>query len=1335
MKKLLLFFTFLSAIALWTHADVVAFVADGFTYSGTGTNVTIKNNSSNNIAGESFSNNDVTITFESANSTKVTVNSNLVRWYAGDILHFTHTDGVTIENIKVNCSSSTYAGKTTTPAFSSNTNNINTYILTETQQALSDFTIKTSAQKRFSYIEVTYSKKTLLPDAPITFGSGIDNSTQTIDIVKDVANDYWTAAPVLSGADGLPVTYASSDDNVAMMDDDKVMIVSAGTTTISATSAATEQYAETTVSYTLVVEKATPVIKFTQEKVTLNAGEEYTPAFTDDTTPGLTYAYSIANEDLALIDENTGHILADENSGTTTVTATSAETATYKSGSASFTLEVKGKLAPTLAFNREITDGKVIINLVDDVNNGEWTNPVLATCAENLSVKYRSSNEEVVMAEDGMFMIVGPGTTTITAYTESTPEYASASISYELVVEKKAMTLTLDPATENYDLMLGDEAPVAVFVNGASSEAVTVSSSDEAVAVYADGKITTKGAGTAELTFTLAETATATGAVAKVTVNVTDPNAPKVDVLTTTVFNKNSYTTAVTYNSDETKASYTGYVMNNKDNMQMNAGSSNGIYTIKSGGVVKNVTFKWASNTTAEREFVIYGSHTAYTGKPTSKELARFKYASGDTEKTFDFTSLDEQYEYVGFNSGGKVIYVEYIKVEWGAGLPVATLTFPEGVAASEQTVNIVDDVNAEGYWEAAPKATCAEGLDIIYTSSNPEIAAFDETGLKILAAGTTTVTAEVKSTSEYAGAKISYTLNVVKAVPVLKFTAESASVKEGESIAMPAVECTEGLTLTYSTDNTLLSIAEDGSSIIAAAVEADTDVVLKAAFAGDARYKAAEATIPVKIIAKLHATLSFGEAVDGQEQSVALVDFDGKAWTEAPVATCSAELPVIYSTADATVAEYVDGALVIRALGTTTVTASVEATEEYAAVSTSYTLNVVRKPTVITFNPDKSIYSYPNTVQVGDSFEVLLNGETADGSREVKVAGSDDNVATWEGGTIQFGGALGTTVLTFSVDENKHYEAASAEVKVIVYDPEVPEDTNTEFEFKFNGATTKGEKKYGMTYSDTYNLSEDWSDTETNITYLAKTSDSNAFRLWTDGIRVYGGKTVTINIGAPVHFVIKKVEAFGAASSHVSVSEGNGEYKNGVWSGSHKNVELIVNNTTSKYLLMSGLTVTYCRQPEIPLHSFDEATNTLHFEVPENGDGAHVLHVMVKDGYYDFSMDEEAQNSPRRVASTADFGADWTDLGTDKLDITPERDKTILVRTVHSESRTPSAGTISYYTDSEGTTTGVGNVAVDSNADAEYYTLQGVRVAADNLTPGFYICRQGKTVSKILVK
>ena len=40
-----------------------------------------------------------------------------------------------------------------------------------------------------------------------------------------------------------------------------------------------------------------------------------------------------------------------------------------------------------------------------------------------------------------------------------------------------------------------------------------------------------------------------------------------------------------------------------------------------------------------------------------------------------------------------------------------------------------------------------------------------------------------------------------------------------------------------------------------------------------------------------------------------------------------------------------------------------------------------------------------------------------------------------------------------------------------------------------------------------------------------------------------------------------------------------------------------------------------------------------------------------------------------------------------------------------------------------------------DANADAEYYNLQGVRVAADNLTTGVYIRRQGNKAEKVYVK
>ena len=44
-------------------------------------------------------------------------------------------------------------------------------------------------------------------------------------------------------------------------------------------------------------------------------------------------------------------------------------------------------------------------------------------------------------------------------------------------------------------------------------------------------------------------------------------------------------------------------------------------------------------------------------------------------------------------------------------------------------------------------------------------------------------------------------------------------------------------------------------------------------------------------------------------------------------------------------------------------------------------------------------------------------------------------------------------------------------------------------------------------------------------------------------------------------------------------------------------------------------------------------------------------------------------------------------------------------------------------------------NLEIDAtNGTAEYYNLQGIRVAADNLVPGFYIVRQGDKTTKVLI-
>ena len=61
---------------------------------------------------------------------------------------------------------------------------------------------------------------------------------------------------------------------------------------------------------------------------------------------------------------------------------------------------------------------------------------------------------------------------------------------------------------------------------------------------------------------------------------------------------------------------------------------------------------------------------------------------------------------------------------------------------------------------------------------------------------------------------------------------------------------------------------------------------------------------------------------------------------------------------------------------------------------------------------------------------------------------------------------------------------------------------------------------------------------------------------------------------------------------------------------------------------------------------------------------------------------------------------------------------------------------TIEVYFNGSRALAGIGTITIDnSNAPVEYYNLQGVRVAADNLTPGIYILRQGTDVKKVLVK
>ena len=128
------------------------------------------------------------------------------------------------------------------------------------------------------------------------------------------------AAP--GSADDLTYTFASATniENIVLTSVKAVFVYSI-TVNISASSKQAAELSYAIPSY----------------KVAYNT-EFPTPTLTNPN--GLTVTYASSDDDIALVDENNGDIVIGSKAGTVTITATSAETATYDAGSASYTITV-----------------------------------------------------------------------------------------------------------------------------------------------------------------------------------------------------------------------------------------------------------------------------------------------------------------------------------------------------------------------------------------------------------------------------------------------------------------------------------------------------------------------------------------------------------------------------------------------------------------------------------------------------------------------------------------------------------------------------------------------------------------------------------------------------------------------------------------------------------------------------------------------------------------------------------------------------------------------------------------------------------------------------------
>ena len=145
--------------------------------------------------------------------------------------------------------------------------------------------------------------------------------------------------PVLTNPYDVSVTYTSSDATVASITPDgTITLLSAGTTSITASSASTDKYSASSVSYTLRVNKSSTGISWSASAWTVKKDGSGNNFPTLSNPGGQNISYSSSNEKVATISGNGDITLVAE--GETTITATAAANDTYQAATASYTLVV-----------------------------------------------------------------------------------------------------------------------------------------------------------------------------------------------------------------------------------------------------------------------------------------------------------------------------------------------------------------------------------------------------------------------------------------------------------------------------------------------------------------------------------------------------------------------------------------------------------------------------------------------------------------------------------------------------------------------------------------------------------------------------------------------------------------------------------------------------------------------------------------------------------------------------------------------------------------------------------------------------------------------------------